>query len=160
MVWNDVREFVTNPFTMFSAGIVLGALALSGKFSVTATQILLVVAWAVAVIGLRVQPLAIFAGIALCLAGGLILLAYWFRPEVAPQDFGLLSPRKNVVFSVGGQQLPNANWIRALQIGDSESVLVQISDAKEPILQLPHGAFFELERVDGHLLVSTIVRDR
>ena len=50
---SSIQHFLESPYTGLSVAIILGALALSGKFTVTATQTLLVAAWAVALVGLR-----------------------------------------------------------------------------------------------------------
>src|ERR1700731_4139917 len=59
-----------------SSAFVLGAIALSGRFSVNATKLLLVVAWAISAIGLHNQPLPIAIGTSAAIGVGLALLAY------------------------------------------------------------------------------------
>jgi hypothetical protein len=113
-----VEKILESPYTALSAAIILGAIALSGKFSVTATQCLLAAAWAVVVVGLRSQPLPVQAGCALVAGGALILLAYFFRPDAVPSYAGILVPKSELLFStdrVGKTPL--------IQIGTSGVVL-------------------------------------
>ncbi len=156
----SVGKLFESPYTALFVAILFGAIALSGKFNVTLTQVGLVAAWVIALFGLRSLPIPIIVGLGAIIGGILFLLAYHFKPEVIPQHFGLLTPNRKMIFSAGANKTPTETWIRALQIGDSETILVQIAGSKEPLLKLPNGCFFELEIVDGQLKVSTIVRDK
>lgn len=91
-----IAKFIESPYTALAVAIVLGALALSGQFNVTLTQLLLGAAWAVAFVGLRDQPWPIMVGASAMIAGCLLMLGYWFRPETVSIDLskneGILVP--------------------------------------------------------------------
>lgn len=153
-----MANILESPYTALCIAVVLGALSLSGKLSVTMTQFLLVVTWAVAIVGLRGQPLPVMVGAAAIVAGGLVLLGYWFTPDAIPSNVGVLRAREvSTIFpfkkTTGGQ--------RAMEFGDSGSII-----ALSP--KFPnHAALFNfwdeskllLEIVDGRLKVSTQIRD-
>jgi hypothetical protein len=56
LVMANIERIIESPYTALVIALVLGGLALSGKFSVTATQILLAVALVVVLSGLRAEP--------------------------------------------------------------------------------------------------------
>ena len=90
----SIGRFLESPYTALSAAIILGALALSGRFSVNATQFLLVAAWVVSIIGLRGQPLPVSIGMSAIVGGALVLLGYWFQPDVMPAYWANSRPVK------------------------------------------------------------------
>src|SRR5450432_914845 len=122
LAMEKIEEFLQSPYTALSVAIVLGALALSGRFSVTITQFLLVFAWGVGVVGMRAVPLPMLVGSATMLAGGLILLGYWFRPEAVPGYVGVLAPKTTVLFSARSAE---ASTIPRLQFGTSSEIVPQ-----------------------------------
>ena len=85
----EIGRFIESPYTAFVAAVILGGIALSGKFSVTATQILLGVALVISIVGLREQPWPVLIGASAMIAGGLVLLAYWFQPDAIPSYAGI-----------------------------------------------------------------------
>ncbi len=91
-----IERIIESPYTALSVALVLGALALSGRFSVVASQMFLAATWAVIVIALRSQTWQIMVGVAAISAGSLLLLGYWFRPEAVTIDLskneGILIP--------------------------------------------------------------------
>lgn len=101
----------------------LGALAVAGRFSVTASQVLLGLAFVVACVGLRTLPVPQAIGCALVILGSLILLSYWAKPKIVPGYSGILtsipSRRVETLFSP-------AQKIQAmkLEIGQSGSIFV------------------------------------
>src|SRR2546428_13242392 len=153
---SSIQHLLESPYTGLSVAIILGALALSGKFTVTATQTLLVAAWAVALVGLRSQPLPILIGTGAVVGGGLILLAYWFRPDAVPQYSGALVPKSGeVLFEANAGILS-----RVLEIGDSGVKLISGGPAGTPVFELFKNSELTLELVDGQLKVSTKIIDQ
>lgn len=159
-------KVIGSPYTALSAALIFAALALSGRFSVTATQCLLVAAWAVVFVGLRGQPLPIQLGGALVVGGGLIILAYWFRPDAVPSYAGILVPKSELLFSAaGGGKTP------LIQIGTSGVVLAPKGfghGTYEEMEKDPRGAYllpalkasqFTVESIGGKIKVSTQISD-
>src|SRR5258708_6337567 len=126
-----ITDIFESPYTALSVAIILGAIALTGKFNVTLSQVFLVLAWGIAIVGLRSQPLPIMVGTAAIVAGCLIVVGYWFRPDIVaiPQYSGILSPKVETLASK--DSLPN----RLLEIGDSGAVFVIGGDQSRPFLQ-------------------------
>jgi hypothetical protein len=152
-----IEQLFESPITAIVVAVVLGALALSGRFSVTATQIMLLGAWAVAIFGLRMQPLPILCGVSAVLGGCLVLLAYYFRPETVPSYSGILVPRssESLLFSPkGGGSIPK------LQIGTSGVFLIG-EDGEIGKLLFPALAEsqFKVEAIDGTMKVSAQITD-
>lgn len=151
----DIGRFFESPYTALSIALVLGALAFTGKLSVTATQTLLVAAWAVAVVGLRQQPLPVMAGIAAILAGVLLLLAYWFRPDTVPTYTGILKPKATLLFSASG-----GGTIPKIQIGKSGVFLIgPNSEGGTYLFPALQKSEFKVQSIDGKMKVSTRVVD-
>jgi hypothetical protein len=152
---SSIQHLLESPYTALCVAIILGAVALSGKFTVIATQILLVAAWAVALVGLRGQPLPILIGTGALVGGGLILLAYWFRPDAVPQYSGVLVPKSDEVLFEPNAGIPS----RVLEIGDSGTKLIS-SDRAQPVFKFFKNSELRLELVDGQLKVSTKIMDQ
>jgi hypothetical protein len=135
--------------------LVLGAVALSGHFSSTATQCLLVAAWVVAVFGLWAQPWPVLIGFGSVMAGALVLLGYWFRPDVIPAYSGVLSPQSTLLFS------PDGGKVTKIQIGQSRVFIV---DPNNPLAAQLFPALratqFKVENVHGEAKVSAQMLDR
>ncbi|MGB7099495.1 MAG: hypothetical protein WBD95_12130, partial [Xanthobacteraceae bacterium] len=162
-----IERLIESPYTALSAAIILGALALSGKFSVTATQTLLVAAWAVIVLGLRGRPLPVLIGSALATGGVLILLAYWFRPDAVRSYTGVLAPKAKLLFSANnaGGAMP------LIQIGQTGVVLAPKDFGRGTYDEMEkdaNGAFllpalkasqFVVESIGGKIKVSTQITD-
>jgi hypothetical protein len=151
----EFQKFLESPYTALSAALILGGLALSGKFNVTATQCLLITAWAVSIVGLRGQPLPVMVGISAAIAGGLILLAYWFRPDVVPLYAGILTPKSTLLFSAR-----NGGTIPKIEIGRSGVILAgdggTLGAQLFPALR---ASDFKVESVGGKIKVSTRIVD-
>lgn len=82
-----VSAIVTNPLSGLVLGFVLGALAMSGKFSVVAADVLLGFAVAVGAVGIYNAKLAdwrLTASAILGLAITCLLLSYWIEPAKPP----------------------------------------------------------------------------
>ena len=153
-----LAKFLESPFTALFIAIVLSAVALSGKFSVPATQVLLGAAWLVAIFALRVHPLPVLVGGGALIGGGLLLVAYFFRPDVVPVYAGTLKPdppQSTLLFSADG-----SGAIPKLQIGDSSVFLVgkdnQIGALLFPALS---ESQFKVEAIEGAMKVSARVTD-
>ena len=149
-VLDQIEMLIQSPFTGLCAGVVLGALALSGRFDVTATHLLLAAAWAIAVVGLRGQPTPILIGTGLLWAGALILLAYWFQPDKIPAFAGELTPKNTVLFS------SETGFTRKIQFGESKMMLVLHRGA---IFRFLNDTNFKMEIVNGRLNLSTQIRE-
>ena len=150
-----IEKVLESTYSAIIFAAVLGGLALSGRFSVIATQLLFVAAWVVALIGLRSQPLPIILGSAACLGGGLFLLAYWARPEAVLNYSGMLRPEATLLFSPGG-----GGTTPKLQIDDSGVFFISPSggpfDLLFPALE---ASKFKVESIDGKIKFSTKITD-
>jgi hypothetical protein len=142
-----LEEFIQSPLTALVCAFVLGALALSGRFSVTATQILLFAAWFVSIIGMRAQPGLVQFGSALTMASVLLLLGYYFRPEAVPHNFGVLTAKRETLFSWNDQKKAT----RSIEIGNSGFKFGQFN--------LLETSKIVVQVVDGVSKISTDIRD-
>jgi hypothetical protein len=153
-----------SPALALIAALVLGALALSGHFSAIATWVLLTAAWIIAIYALHILPSPIVVGVGAILAGCLILLAYWFRPDAVPTYSGILEPRSELLFSPGG-----GGKIPLVQIGESHVLLgPEGTPGVHPIKLDPIGRLllpgleaskFMVEEVNGKVEFSTQIND-
>lgn len=152
---NLISQFLQNPLAALFLALVLGAVALSGHFSSTATQCLLVAAWVVVVFGVRAHPWPVLIGIGSVMAGALVLLGYWFRPDVIPAYSGVLSPQGTLLFS------PDGGKITKIQIGQARVFIV---DPNNPLAAQLFPALrtaqFKVENIDGEAKVSAQMLDR
>lgn len=146
----DLGKVMESPYTALSAAIVFGALALSGRFSVTATQLLLVAAWGVAVVGLRGQPLPICVGTSAIIAGALIMLGYWFRPDAIPAYSGILTPK--ILFSAS-----DPGTKPKLQIGNSGVFMV---GRMHMIMPMILESQLKVELINKKMKVSTLIANQ
>jgi hypothetical protein len=146
---DSIARLLESPYTGLLIAVILGAVALSGKFSVTATQILLLVAWAMAVVGLRDQPIPILVGASAVIGGGLLMLSYYFKPEIVPQYFGVLTPKVETILS--GK---TKTATRTLEIGDSDTKFVFDGPQGKPLFNFFEKANLTLELIDGELLLN------
>jgi hypothetical protein len=150
-----IKQLLDSPITAIFIGIVIGALALSGKFSVTATQILLVAALVIAIIGLRSQPTPVILGGGAAIGGVLLLLGYWFRPDAIPSNFGTLIPlQANLVLS------PSKHKIPRIQLGDSQVFFAPENEQSSWFINAEGGDLIRVESIGGALKVSAQVRDQ
>jgi hypothetical protein len=150
-----IEKILESSYSAIILAAVLGGLALSGRFSVIATQLLFVAAWGVALIGLWGQPWPIFLGSLACLGGGLFLLAYWARPDAIPSFSGMLSPKATLLYppSAGGT-------IPKLQIDDSGVFIVAPGGGPFSLLfPALEASKFKVESIDGKIKFSTDITD-
>jgi hypothetical protein len=148
----DVSKLLESPYTDLVVAIVLGALALSGKFTVTATHALLAFAWAIVIVGLRGQPLPLMVWYGAVAAGVLVLLGYWFSPDPIPRYVGVLYPKVHSVLKNG--QIAT----RVLEIGNSGTNFV-LGGQNNVLLDFFGDSQLSLEEISGRLYVSTRIRD-
>jgi hypothetical protein len=94
---DSIIGVLESPLTSLLAALIFGGIALTGRFSVRASQIMLFFAWIVFVIGLQKQPWPVLVGLAVLGGGSLILVAYFFRPETIPKFTGTLSPKSRLI---------------------------------------------------------------
>jgi hypothetical protein len=115
---NTLQTLLDHPRVALIFALILGGIALSGRFSVIATRIVFLLAWLVAVFSfygfspIRSRTILFVAcsvGFGLCLT----LLGTWARPESVPLNFGRIAPHRSFVLWSGSE--PD----RMLQIGDS-----------------------------------------
>jgi hypothetical protein len=150
----DIGSLLESSYTALIVAAIFGAAAFGGKLSAIASRLLLLAAWAIAVFGLRYQPVSLWLGGAAILGVSLLLLAYWFRPEIIPLYTGVLTPKKTtLLFSAR-----DGGTVPKIQIGQSGVFLVgpggQIGALLFPALQVSD---FKVESVDGKIKVSTRV---
>jgi len=152
----SIPPFIESPYTALVIAIVLGGVAISGKFSVTATQLMLVAAWVVAMIGLREQPIPLLVGFGAMFGGLLLVLGYWARPDAVPAWTGLLRPETKsiVLFAAKG-----ADAARNVEIGDSGTIIHYVGPEGTPTFQFAADQNLIVESVGGILKVSTQVKD-
>jgi hypothetical protein len=161
---NWLGSLLESPYLALIVALVLGALALSGHFSTIATWLCLTAAWIVAIYALRALPLPIVIGVSAILAGSLVLLAYWFRPDTVPAYYGILSPRSELLFSPsGGGRIP------LVQIGQSHVLLgpegipgvhpIKLDPIGRLLLPGLEASKFTVEEVKGKIKFSCQVTD-
>ena len=148
-----VAQFFESPYTALGLGVLALALALSGRFSVTASQTLLVVVWAIILVALRSQPLPVLIGIQAIAGGLLVLLGYWVVPDGVPKYVGTLFPKQGIVLFGKGQK-PS----RILELAPGTQ-LVFTGPEGVPIFKLFDTSELLIELVDNKLMVSTQILD-
>jgi hypothetical protein len=153
---NAISQIFQSPVTALVVALAIGAVTLSGHFSITATQCLLVATWAVTIFGLRAQPLPVLIGLGSMVAGALVLLGYWFRPDVIPLYSGVLSPQKTLLFS------PDGGQITKIQIGQSRVFIVNPDNPlASQLFPALLTAQFRVDNIDGEVKVfSTDIGSR
>jgi hypothetical protein len=152
----SLERLLVSPYTALIVAIVLGALALSGRFSVALTRTLLVIAFLVSIISLRTQALPILIVYSLAIAGVLILLGHWFRPELIVAYSGILTPKKSLLFSpYGGGTIPK------IQIGESGVFIVgEDNPLGNQLFPALRHSQFRVESINGSVKVSAQTADR
>lgn len=154
-----VAKLVASSHAQMFVALAFGALALSGKFSVTATWVLFAVAWVVAMAGLRWLPLPMFVGTGVILGGGFVFLAFVFRPDAIPAYTGILAPKAELLFSPAGK-----GRIPKLQIGTSNTFFtanaaVQSNAYGAMLLPMLRQSQFKVESIGGKIKISTLITD-
>jgi hypothetical protein len=149
---SGIEKLLESPYTALAVAVVLGALALSGKFNVTATQFLLVFAWAITTLGLRGQALPIMIGSSAVVAGALVLLGYYFRPDAVPSYYGVLEAQGTTLFS-------SKEVTRTIQFGQTGFKIAMQGPQDSPIFNFFNESNLMVEEVGGKLKVSTQIRD-
>jgi len=89
------------PLFALLCALIFAGLAAGGKFSVLMSQILFVLAAAVAILCFRIFEWPVALGLDLIAAGLLVLLAWWARPDTLSQLFRNASCPKRFRASVG-----------------------------------------------------------
>jgi len=157
---HGLEKLLESPYTALVVAVVFGALALggrfalSGRFNVTATQILLIVAGAVAFVGLWTQPWPVMIGGGVIIGVVLLLLGYFFRPDAVPAYSGIFSPKVETILSAKR----NA-YARILEINASGVRLHWQGDPNDAMFRFFETSGLRLELVDGKLKVSTQIRN-
>lgn len=80
----SLEGLVQSPITALVLALFFGALATSGRFSMTATRILFVICWVVAIFGLRALPTGLLAVIAFFLGASFLILDGWLKHPGQP----------------------------------------------------------------------------
>lgn len=147
-------EMAGSPIFSLVVAIVLSGVAIGGKFSVIATQFLFAIAFLLAALGLWSVPGPIWIGLCTAIAGCLILLAYWARPEAIPIFSGKLQANKTLFSrSISNQK-------RRFEIGNSGAIFVITAPEGIPILTMFEQSNLMVEMIKGRLAISTDIRDR
>ncbi len=145
---NTVSQFIRRPDTALVCALVLGAVGLSGHSSITATRLLLFAAWLVAIFGFWIKPWSVGNRIVLSvfITLSLTLLGYWFRPDVLPAYFGVLSPQNTLLFS------PDGGKITKIQIGQSRVFIVDPDNPHEAqLFSALRTSQFKVENIGGEI---------
>jgi hypothetical protein len=148
----NLEKLIESPYTALVFAVIVGGLALSGKFTVTATHFLLAIAWVIVVIGLHGQPTPVLVGSAAIAGGFLILLGFWFSPDPVPGYSGILYPKIDTILSSKQSE-------RTVEIGNSGGKFIWKGPNGQPIFDFFETSNLMLESVNGKLLVSTQIRD-
>lgn len=159
-VWatrEPVARILESPYAALIVTIVLGGAALSGKFSVIATRLLLFVAWMVALYDLRAQPRWLIGVIAVTFAAFLVALGIWFTPDVVPGYSGTLAAKAGTIFSSDG-----TSKIKTIEVGKTGTTFTIERQGKYGALIFPFltEAQFKIENIGGKSKVSTQIADR
>jgi len=148
-------KLLESPYTALVVAIIIGALALSGKFTVTATHVLLAAAWAVALIGLRGQPLPVMIGSAAMIGGGLLLLGYWFVPDAIKIDLstneGILIPGDEPTPAKPRCNIPST----AMGVFFGSNVAWTVDQAFD-IIRIGDQSLFTVSRTDSNLTITRL----
>jgi hypothetical protein len=149
-IGDTIASHLGDPVALVVA-LVLGAIAISGRFSVRMTQLLLVLAWMVVWVALRNQSWAEF-GIGVAGFGFLVaILAIFFRPETVPQHCGVLIPGRKLFFS--RKKRPS------IEIGNGGAIFFWGGPKDEPIFDFTNDIKLKIELIRGKIHVSTKVKD-
>lgn len=132
--------------------LILGALAVSGKLSITGSDFLLALAWLVGIVAVREQSLAHVAIFAAVWGFALFLLAWWTQPSAVPSNVGELKPATKLVFSANGPY-------PKLEVGDSGVFFQKIDKYGTIIFPFLERDQFRVEIIDGQYKFSTDVTD-
>jgi len=154
-----VEKLAASSYTPLFITIVLGALALTGAFSVTAARVLLAAAWLVAMYGLRWLPIQLFVTFGAILGGSLVILAFVFRPDVVPAYTGVLTPKAELLFSP-----TEGGLIPKIQIGTSNTFFTAGTAAQSSaygamLLPMLQQSQFKVESIGGKMKISTLITD-
>jgi hypothetical protein len=147
-----------SPRLALVVGLILGAAAFSPKAGVTASRVVLVLAWLLVLYSLRGPRKCAIGVWAIIATVAFLMLAYYLNPEVVPGYSGMLPGKRESLFSSDG---PNvlATW----EIGDSDAYLNVSGTTNKP--GQPEIRFFQdsnlkIQRINGKIAVSTQVRDQ
>jgi hypothetical protein len=111
------ERIIESPYTALVVATIVGGLALSGKFTVTATHVLLALSWVVIIVVFRGQPTVPLICFGAICGSILMLLGYWFTPDPVPGYSGVLSPKINTILrggSIPGRRRTHANVANSL----------------------------------------------
>ncbi len=143
-----ISRVVESPYTALIVTLLLGGLALSGKFSITLTQIALLVSFLVFLFALRSFSAAVIVGFGAIFFGSVVLLGFWFRPDLIEIDLtkyeGVLQPADDATPTIpNGCGVPDKALI--IFFGSNVSINtvfphIVLEMMKEPMLVLDKDA--------------------
>jgi hypothetical protein len=154
---NRLTRLLDSPRVALIAGLILGATAFSPQASVTASRVVLVLAWLLLLYSLRGLPRWASGVWAIIATIGFLMLAYYLNPEVVAKYAGMPPGKRESLFSSGGPNIL-ATW----EIGDSDAYLnVSGTTNKpgQPVIGFFQDSNLKVQRINGKLAVSTQVRD-
>src|SRR4029077_5739236 len=152
-----LQELLDHPRIALFLSLIATGITRSGKFSITTTRICFFIAWLSATYylygysQLRSKPLTTVC-FSLAIGIGLFMLGAWIRPEVLPQSFGVLTPRRKLIFS----NVKNVHPV--IEIGDSGAKLAWAGPDGEPIIKFGN-ATLTIELIKNKVRVSTQIMD-
>jgi hypothetical protein len=149
-------EFLRHPIAALVVALAIGGIALSGKLSVPASQILFFCAWAISIWALPRQPKWRFWGASAAVTFVALLLFAWARPEAVPRDFGFLVPHRQLLFPNHGS---GGTW-PVIELGDSTCMLKYTGQPGTPLFDFFNNTDLTIEQIDRTVRVSTKVVNR
>jgi hypothetical protein len=158
-VWatrEPVGRVLESPYSALVVTIVSCGAALSGKFSVTAMRLLLLVAWMVALHGLRAQPRWRFGVVAVAFAVFLVTIGIWFTPDAVTSYSGTLTAKAQTIFSTAG-----TSRIKTIEVGKAGATFTIEHQGEYGSLVFPFltQSQFKIENIAGRSKVSTQITD-
>lgn len=151
---DTISRLLESPYTALVAAFVLGGLGLSGKFTVTATHVLLAAAWTVVIVGLRGQPMPVIIGGGAIMAGALIILGFYFRPSDVPPNPKDVGKIETILDSAG-----TTIAARPIEIGNGGAMFVVLGQISDSVLVFFRAMDLKLEVLNGKVLVSALIRN-
>lgn len=142
-----------SPITALFVTLVVGGIALSGKFSLPTTRVLLGIAWLIAVVSLSSQPKKQRWATQTSATIIVLILGYVFTPEQVASDVGILETDDRYVI------LGHGHADRAIEIGDGGTKFIYGGPEGTDFFRFAENSRLKVELINGAAKVSTAVND-